>query len=210
MIKVLRLRVIFAALGLVLGLLALADLASQITTATDSEAPLSARTGGVRNVFLLLSPSYAHREAQASATAVLAGPPATNRRDLEPWVTELLSLSPTNSALWLSLAKLSQAGPPAEAKRAADALVMSYLTAPNDLELIPLRLKIVSTMNTPPDPLLEDLVRGDIRTILLGKVDLRSQLADAYRIATPSSKAFILQTAKDMDPRFAATLAPVR
>jgi hypothetical protein len=114
-----------------------------------------------------------------------------------------LSLSPHTSSMWLLVAILQGQGQ-ARASN-AEALKMSYLTSPADVNLIPTRLAIVSTSAAISDDELKSLARGDIRLILTRRPDLKPAIASAYRRGSSEGKAFIDEVAQLVDPAFAAS-----
>ena len=81
--------------------------------------------------------------------------------------------------MWLLMAMLQSQG---QARKSnAEALQMSYLTSPADVNLIPTRLAIVSTSGPISDDELKNLARGDIRLILTRRPDLKPAISSAYR-----------------------------
>ena len=87
----------------------------------------------------------------------------------------------------------------------SEALKMSYLTAPGDANLLPLRLAIAAT-TTLSDVEVTGLVRRDIRAILATLPDLRPAIIEAFDIGSPQGTAYIEDTVRSIDPAFAAAL----
>jgi hypothetical protein len=114
---------------------------------------------------------------------------------------QALSIAPHLSRVWLVLAKLYNDNEPSK----SEALKMSYLTAPGDASLLPLRLAIAAT-TTLSDVEVTSLVRRDIRAILATRPDLRPAIIDAFNLGSPPGKAYIEDTVKSIDPTFAAAL----
>jgi hypothetical protein len=81
-----------------------------------------------------------------------------------------------------------------------EALKMSYLTSPADVNLIPTRL--VSTSVAISDDELKNL----IRLILTRHPDLKRAIASAYRRGSADGKAFTDEMVQLIDPAFAASL----
>ena len=115
-----------------------------------------------------------------------------------------LSLSPHSSSMWLLVAMLQGQGQ-ARASN-AEALKMSYLTSPADVNLIPTRLAIVSTSAAISDDELQNLARSDIRLILTRRPDLKPAISSAYRRGSAEGRAFIDKAVQLNDPAFAASL----
>jgi len=114
---------------------------------------------------------------------------------------QALSTAPHLSRVWLVLAKLQKDNEQSK----SEALKMSYLTAPGDANLLPLRLAIAAT-TTLSDVEITGLVRRDIRVILATRPDLRPAIIDAFNLGTPQGKAYIEDTVKSIDPTFAVAL----
>jgi hypothetical protein len=128
---------------------------------------------------------------------------ATRERALA-YARQSLALAPHASRMWLLLAVLqSQAQMP---DSTAEALKMSYLTAPADVDLIPARLAIVAASTAIADAELKYLARGDIRLILAHRPDLKPAIADAYARGSAVGRAFIDEVVQALDPAFAASL----
>jgi hypothetical protein len=115
-----------------------------------------------------------------------------------------LSLAPHSSSMWLLVAILQSQGQTPDS--VAEALKMSYLTSPADVNLIPARLAIVSASAAIGDAELKSLARGDIRLILTRRPDLKPAITDAYRRGSADGKAFIDEVVRSLDPGFAVSL----
>jgi hypothetical protein len=120
-------------------------------------------------------------------------------------VRAALSLTPYDSQIWLILALLQSQIDPRNA-RIIESLKMSYFTAPNDIDLMPVRLDAATLFGAITDADLMELVRGDIRLILTRRPDLRVAISNAYRRASAEGKAFLESAVNSIDPKFAATL----
>jgi hypothetical protein len=113
-----------------------------------------------------------------------------------------LSLSPHLSGAWLLVAMLQ--GQARESN--AEALKMSYLTSPADVNLIPTRLAVVATSAAISDDELKNLARSDMRLILTRRPDLKPAIISAYRRGSAEGKAYIDEVVQLIDPGFAASL----
>src|SRR5439155_10567899 len=116
-----------------------------------------------------------------------------------------LNIGPRASRMWLVLALLqarSDVGDPL----LAGSLKMSYLTGPNLVELIPSRLDTVTLSNSLNDADLNELARGDVRIILTQLPDQRQALVNGYLRSSSIGKAFLEESARMFDPRFADSL----
>ena len=110
-----------------------------------------------------------------------------------------LSLSPHASGMWLLMAMLLKQG---QAK--SEALKMSYLTSPADVNLIPARVALVSAASS--DDELKNLGRGDIRLILTRRPDLKPAISSAFGQGSAEGKAYLEETVRSLDPKFADSL----
>ena len=120
-----------------------------------------------------------------------------------------LSNSPLDSRVWLVLAILSSRVDK-QHEIAKEQLKMSYYTGPNDKAVMGHRLKIAALSQALDNSDLREVVRREIRTILLRAPELRPAITAAYREARPSDRAFIAITISETDPAFAATLRAIR
>jgi hypothetical protein len=103
--------------------------------------------------------------------------------------------APTNGGAWLLLAAMTlryrwSALNPTEALR------MSYLTAPSDILVMPLRAQVASRLAA-PDTDMQNLARRDLRVLL--RHQQRSAAIRAYQSATPAGKRLIEQQAAESD-----------
>lgn len=110
-----------------------------------------------------------------------------------------LSLAPYDAELWLALAVL-EAGQDPDGPAAIEALKMSYLTAPNDARLMPLRLATVTQFDALANPDLRDLAQGDVRLMLTRQPDQAPALVSAYRQASRRGKEFLEGAIRTIDP----------
>ncbi|WP_456802456.1 hypothetical protein [Bradyrhizobium sp. USDA 4474] len=110
-----------------------------------------------------------------------------------------LGLAPYDAELWLALAVL-EAGQDPDGPAATESLKMSYLTAPNDARLMPLRLAAVTQFEALASPDLRDLAQGDVRLMLTRQPDQTPALVSAYRQASGRGKTFLEGAIRTIDP----------
>lgn len=115
-----------------------------------------------------------------------------------------LSDAPHAARTWLLLAQLRNQQPAAGS--VAEALKMSYLTAPADSDLVADRLSLLAASNALDDADLLDLARSDIRLVLTRRRDLRDAVIRAYQSGSAKGRAFIQESTRALDPGFAATM----
>jgi hypothetical protein len=83
---------------------------------------------------------------------------------------------------------------------------MSYYTGPNEVELIPSRLMLSLTLPAISDADFQPLVAHDLRTIVMRRPELKPEIANAYRYASPEGQKFVRDTLKDLDPNLLSSL----
>ena len=120
-----------------------------------------------------------------------------------------LRIGPHDSQVWLVLALLQARNNPVD-PRVSEALKMSYLTGPNQADLIPLRLQAVTSNNSLDDPDLAELARGDVRAMLTQLPQQRPMLLDDYARASIVGKKFLEESVGSIDPGFVLTLRGTR
>jgi hypothetical protein len=121
-------------------------------------------------------------------------------------LTQALRYSPHRGDVWLMFAALADqyrwSG-----YQPTSLLKMSYYTAPNELTLFPLRLKVsLHATGAIDDVELQEMVRRDISAILTRRPALKPALVAAYRSAPPRSKIFAEQVISQIDPSYLGTL----
>ena len=104
--------------------------------------------------------------------------PSEQNARAEATVKQALSIVPYDSELWLALALLEARRDPHNPKL-PEALKMSYFVAPNDPQLMPVRLDTATSFDALSDPDLKELVLGDLRIMLTRKPDLRAAVVSA-------------------------------
>jgi hypothetical protein len=120
-------------------------------------------------------------------------------------VKRVLKAAPYNSELWLLLALL-QTQHKSGGRQIIEALKMSYFTAPNDAQLMPLRLYAVAFSDALSDPDLKELARGDVRLMLIRQPDLRPSVLFAYQRGSSIGRAFLEDAVQSIDPEFFSVL----
>ena len=110
--------------------------------------------------------------------------------------------SPSRGDVWLMLAAISKHYKPAGYNTAA-LLMMSYYTAPNDLDLVPLRLSIaLGTDDVVMNPELRDIIRRDVNLVLTRRPLLRPALTAAYQAASAEGKLVAENAISKLDPNY--------
>ena len=151
-------------------------------------------------------------EARLRAAEVLAGkgPGDLLANDAaQSAVKAALKIGPHDARMWLTLALLRAHGNLGDAV-IVEPLKMSYLTGPNQAELIAARLDLVSNINSLSDPDLQELAASDVRAILTRFADLRPLLVTAYAHGSTAGKKLLEDSVKSIDPTFVATLRGTR
>ncbi|MDA9463513.1 hypothetical protein [Bradyrhizobium sp. CCBAU 53415] len=117
----------------------------------------------------------------------------------------VLKYSPLRGDIWLMLAALSKQH--AATLDATSLLKMSYYTAPNALDLIPLRLSVALGTDTAiKEPELRDLIRHDLKVAVTGRLALRPAIAAAYQSASADGRAFAESSISELDPGYVQKL----
>lgn len=154
----------------------------------------------------VLPPDFAAARAQEIARHALANGDASEQRATQDLLERILSLSPYNGALWLSLARL-RAIIDINSPFVIAALKLCYLTAPTDLGLMEARSRLATSAQAISDQELGELVKGDIRLIATRRPDLAPALLSVYRQASPDGRAFLSEAVRAIDPNLASKLS---
>jgi hypothetical protein len=141
------------------------------------------------------------RPDKSSLSAVDVQKNADSQEDIK----RVLKAAPYNSRLWLVLVLL-ETQRKSDGQQIIEALKMSYFTAPNDAQLMPLRLYTVTLADALSDPDLKELARGDVRLMLIRRPDLKASVLLAYRRGSGLGKAFLEDAAQSIDPGFVSVL----
>jgi hypothetical protein len=137
--------------------------------------------------------------------AALSAADAQRNLNSQEDVVRVLKAAPHRSELWLLLALL-QIQHKSGGRQIIEALKMSYFTAPNDVQLMPLRLYTAARADALSDPDLKELARGDVRLMLTRQPDLKSSVVLAYRHGSSLGKMFLEDTVQSIDPEFVSVL----
>lgn len=116
-----------------------------------------------------------------------------------------LALAPINGPGWLFLALLPAASASAESRVAA-LLELSYFTAPNALDIAPLRIERAATSGALAEKDIQEFVKADIRKILAYRPHMKSAIIAAYRNAWPQNQPIFEALATEVDPAFGQAL----
>ena len=112
-----------------------------------------------------------------------------------------LRSSPLRGDIWLLLAATSKHSSPQP--NTAAMLRMSYYTAPNDLDLLPLRVSVAlaaDVMVREPD--LRELIKRDVSLVVRHRPALKPALVTAYRSASADGKIYFEGLISELDPTF--------
>ena len=207
-----RFRLLAIVLGIVLGVEAVWLLAAEIvrptlpyftTNKTEIEtaakrqevAALAARIGWPRGELWV--------EAAITADAgLIEGATAANTA-IAP-ITAAARLAPYDARSWLLLAIAAMQG--GNEKGALAPLKMSFYMAPNDVRLIPFRLRIAVRSQSVSDEELQNLIEHEMRTILMRAPTLKPSIVTAYRDASMEGRRFMEDKLATLDAQFLGEL----
>jgi hypothetical protein len=120
--------------------------------------------------------------------------------------TNALHYSPHRGDVWLMLAAIATRYKLAGYDVGA-LLKMSYYTAPNELVLVPKRLRVaLSNDNVLGEPELREMIKRDISLAISRQPALRIALLAAYRSASPDGRAIVETQISHVDPGFLKTI----
>ncbi|MHB0768989.1 hypothetical protein [Bradyrhizobium sp. 5.13L] len=112
-----------------------------------------------------------------------------------------LRSSPLRGDLWLMLATASKRS--SSQSSTAALLKMSYYTAPNDWDLLPLRLSVaLATDAVVGDAELRDLIKRDVSLVVTLRPALRPALVSAYRLASADGRTYLEDLIAKQDPTY--------
>ncbi|MEZ2144674.1 hypothetical protein AAE026_20635 [Bradyrhizobium sp. DN5] len=215
-----RFRILLMASALTVGSYAIVSAVAEVTalgriTFPADAAEIGARwTGDAPSLLGTRSPFGSELESNYALIAALqtiesGQQRATILRSIAPdalgRVRRTLSISPYKPELWLALALLQVQRDPYDPV-VVEALKMAYFVAPNDARLMPVRIDMAARFDALALPDVKDLVRNDVRLILIRRPGSRSALVSAYRRASKLGKAFLEDAVESIDPSFLATL----
>jgi hypothetical protein len=118
-----------------------------------------------------------------------------------PAARRALMFAPLRSDVWLLLAELAK-DYELETPSAANALTMSYYTAPYNQALTPLRLSLATRGNAVRDAEQRQLVEQHLQFIFASKPNLRPAVIAAYATASAEGKHLIESVIQEADPAF--------
>lgn len=137
----------------------------------------------------------------ATASEATENASKESRMDIE----YALRYSPHRGDVWLMLAAMADRYNWQE-YQPNSLLKMSYFTAPSDLSLFPLRIKVSLRPNAIQDPEIQDMIKRDIRVVVTKSPELKPALATAYRTSSVEGKAFLDRTISEIDPVYLAVI----
>lgn len=145
--------------------------------------------------------------AVAQAAPLLLVPATTESQQGEiaiavETVLRTARLAPHDSRVWLILAGLEARLPQQSNRKAAEALKLSYYTAPNEFTLSPLRLSVAAQISG--DEELQGLTRAEIQRIVLKRPDMKPAILAAYKSGIASSQKLFEAILKEVDPNLLA------
>ena len=140
-----------------------------------------------------------------SSSNGISAPPVNEQKTALPVpsnaLTRALHSSPLRGDIWLMLAAASKHNSPQSSTAAM--LKMSYYTAPNDLDLVPLRVSVaLATDAVVREPELRDLIKRDVSLVVTHRPALRPALASAYRSASTDGKTYLEGLISEQDPTY--------
>ncbi|MCK1359462.1 hypothetical protein [Bradyrhizobium sp. 199] len=110
-----------------------------------------------------------------------------------------LRSSPLRGDIWLMLAAASKQN----SIQTAAMLKMSYYTAPNDLDLLPLRLSVALATDAVVRELeFRDLIKRDVSLVVTRRPAIRPALVAAYRSASAEGKIYLENLISELDPTY--------
>ncbi|MCK1741541.1 hypothetical protein IVA80_11830 [Bradyrhizobium sp. 139] len=113
--------------------------------------------------------------------------------------TRSLRSSPLRGDIWLMLAAASKQN----STQTAAMLKMSYYTAPNDLDLLPLRLSVALATDAVVRELeFRDLIKRDVSLVATRRPAIRPALVAAYRSASAEGKIYLEGLISELDPNY--------
>lgn len=125
----------------------------------------------------------------------------TRRSSLNVFAESLRS-SPMRSDLWLMLAAMSKEHQSTTYDVVA-LLKLSYYTAPNDLDLLPLRVSVaLGTSAAIREPELLELIKRDVKIAVTNRPALKPAIAAAYRSASVDGRTFADSLLSELDPSY--------
>lgn len=137
----------------------------------------------------------------SSDSALAAGEQRTALPVTSDGFARALRSSPLRGDIWLMLAATSKHN--SSQSSTAAMLKMSYYTAPNDLDLLPLRVSVaLATDAVVREPELRELIKRDVSLVVRHRPALRPALVTAYRSASADGKIYLEGLISELDPTY--------
>lgn len=112
-----------------------------------------------------------------------------------------LRSSPLRGDIWLMLAATPKHRPNQSSTESM--LKMSYYTAPNNLDLLPLRVSVaLATDAVLREPEFRDLIRRDVSLVVTHQPALRPALVAVHRSASAGGKVYLEGLISELDPTY--------
>src|SRR5262249_29213925 len=93
---------------------------------------------------------------------------------------------------------------PSQGINPREALTMSYYTGPNELGIMPFRLRLMTNLDTFDDVEMQQFASWDLRSLIARKQ--AAAIAEVYMGASPAGRRFIEQKVADIDPSLVEAL----
>jgi hypothetical protein len=207
-----RLRLLALALGILLSVEAVWLLAAEIIrptlpyfTTNKAEMELAAKRQDAAAFAARVGWPRGELWVEAAITAdagLIEGATAANTA-IAP-ITAAARLAPYDARSWLLLAIAAMQN--GNDGKALAPLKMSFYMAPNDVRLIPFRLRIAVRSQSASDEELQNLIEHEMRTILTRAPMLKSSIALAYRDASAEGRRFMEGKLTVLDAQFLSEL----
>ncbi|MBR0830974.1 hypothetical protein JQ596_36255 [Bradyrhizobium manausense] len=118
-----------------------------------------------------------------------------------------LRSSPLRGDIWLMLAAASKHN--SDQSSTAAMLKMSYYTAANDLDLLPLRLSVALATDAVVRELeFRDLIKRDVSLVITHRPAAKPALVAAYRSASADGKIYLEGLISELDPTYLDNMRP--
>lgn len=118
---------------------------------------------------------------------------------------ELLQLSPFDSNAWVLLATL-RSRIEFSSTGTAQALKLSYFTAPSAAQLMGERLLLGASTGVIQDLEIQELAKGDLRLLITRRPDMFGVIQSAYRQGSAAGRDFLENATRSIDPAFVSRL----
>jgi hypothetical protein len=149
--------------------------------------------------------AFTHSDLLWKEPATVSAANENVRKETQMDIEHALRYAPHRGDVWLMLAAMADRYNWQD-YQPNSLLKMSYFTAPSDLSLFPLRIKVSLRANAIQDPEIQDMIRRDIRVVVTKSPALKPALATAYRSSSVEGKAFLDRTISEIDPVYLAVI----